>query len=51
MLFKIPMIPRKDFFEVYGQFGYVSSKSFSSSDLGFGYFASKKRATVGEKTV
>jgi len=43
LLFKIVMSPRKDFFEGYGQFGHVSSKSLASLDLGFGYFASKKK--------
>jgi hypothetical protein len=44
------MSPRKDFFEVYGQFGHVSSKGFASPDLGFGYFASKKKiAQLGRR--
>jgi len=43
LLFEILMTPQKDFFEVYGQFGHVSSKSFASLDLSFGYFAPKKK--------
>jgi Na+-transporting NADH:ubiquinone oxidoreductase subunit NqrF len=45
---KVPMSPRKDF-EVYGQFGHVFSKSFASPDLGFGYFALKKRSWIEDR--
>jgi hypothetical protein len=33
--YKIPLGTRKDFFEIHGQFGHASSKSFGGSGLGY----------------